>query len=122
MRQVMLVIGLLLLAASPTLAQRPQKGSDVNSIPYPLEKWKGTQGKVLAESKPYFVGPKKAPEGAPNVLVIMLDDAGYSNAGSYGGAMRTPTFDRIGDEGIRYTHMTVAAVCSPTRGSLLTAS
>jgi arylsulfatase A-like enzyme len=50
----------------------------------------------------------------------MLDDAGYSNASSFGGVMKTPTFDRIGDEGIRYTHMSVAAVCSPTRGSLLT--
>jgi arylsulfatase A-like enzyme len=39
---------------------------------------------------------------------------------SFGGVMKTPTFDRIGDEGIRYTHMSVAAVCSPTRGSLLT--
>jgi arylsulfatase A-like enzyme len=56
----------------------------------------------------------------PNVLVVMLDDAGYSNASSFGGVMKTPTFDRIGDEGIRYTHMSVAAVCSPTRGSLLT--
>jgi arylsulfatase A-like enzyme len=50
----------------------------------------------------------------------MLDDAGYSSASSYGGIMKTPTFDRIGREGLRYTHMSVAAVCSPTRGSLLT--
>jgi arylsulfatase A-like enzyme len=50
----------------------------------------------------------------------MLDDAGYSSATSFGGVMKTPTFDRLGDEGIRYTHMSVAAVCSPTRGSLLT--
>jgi arylsulfatase len=92
----------------------------LNSIPCPLDKWNGIQGKVLAESKPDFVGQKKAPEGTPNVLVIMLDDAGYSAATSYGGVMKTPTFDRIGDEGIRYTHMSVAAVCSPTRGSLLT--
>ena len=70
------------------------------------------QGKTLADSKPDFVGPVKAKEGSPNVLVIMLDDAGYSNAGSFGGAMKTPTFDKIGDEGIRYTHMSVAAVCS----------
>ena len=97
-----------------------QKSGDGNAIPYPLEEWKGVQGKTLAESKPAFIGQPKAPEGAPNVLVIMLDDAGYSSAISYGGVMRTPTFDRLGDEGIRYTHMTVAAVWSPTRGSLLT--
>jgi hypothetical protein len=97
-----------------------QKSGEENAIPYKLEKWRGVQGRTLADSKPDFVGPKKAAKGSPNVLVIMLDDAGYSNAGSYGGAMKTPTFDRIGREGIRYTHMTVAAVCSPTRGSLLT--
>ena len=100
--------------------QRESKPSDQNSIPYKLEEWKGVQGKTLADSKPYFVGQKKAPEDAPNVLVIMLDDAGYSSASSYGGLMKTPAFDRIGNEGIRYTHMSVAAVCSPTRGALLT--
>jgi arylsulfatase A-like enzyme len=67
-----------------------------------------------------FYRTTKAPDGAPNVLVIMLDDGGYSSATSYGGVMKTPTFDRLGDEGIRYTHMSVAAVCSPTRGALLT--
>ena len=55
---------------------------ETNAIPYPLEEWKGVQGKTLKDSKPYFVGPKKATKDAPNVLVIMLDDAGYSNAGS----------------------------------------
>ena len=97
-----------------------QKSGGGNAIPYPLEEWKGVQGKTLADSKPAFIGQRQAPDGAPNVLVIMLDDAGYSSATSYGGVMKTPTFDRLGDEGIRYTHMTVAAVCSPTRGSLLT--
>ena len=97
-----------------------QKSGGGNAIPYPKKEWKGVQGKTLADSKPYFIGQPKAPDGAPNVLVIMLDDAGYSNATSYGGVMRTPTFDRLGDEGIRYTHMSVAAVCSPTRGSLWT--
>ena len=93
---------------------------EINAIPYPLQEWKGVPGKTLADSKPYFIGPKKAPKDSPNVLIIMLDDAGYSTASSYGGAIKTPSFDRIGQEGIRYTHMTVSAVCSPTRGSLLT--
>jgi len=96
------------------------KKTEGNSIPYPMPEWKGVQGKTLADSKPDFVGRKKASKDAPNVVVIMLDDAGYSSATSFGGVMKTPTFDRIGDEGIRYTHMSVAAVCSPTRGSILT--
>jgi arylsulfatase len=108
----------LLFILSCTSNQELQK--EGNEIPYPMDEWKGTQGKTLADSKPDFVGPQKAPEGAPNVLIVMLDDAGYSSASSFGGVMKTPTFDRIGDEGIRYTHMSVAAVCSPTRGSILT--
>ena len=120
MKKSKLTIGLVLPLLTISCTQNQEKTEGQNSIPYPLDKWMGVQGKVLSESKPYFVGPRKAPEGAPNVLVVMLDDAGYSNAGSYGGAIKTPTFDRIGNEGIRYTHMSVAPVSSPTRGSLLT--
>jgi len=112
--KLLVSITLLLLITACSTEQ------DKNSLPYPKEEWKGVQGKTLEDSKPDFIGPKKAPKEAPNVLIIMLDDAGYSDASSFGGAMRTPTFDRIGDEGIRYTHMTVQAVCSPTRGALLT--
>jgi arylsulfatase A-like enzyme len=111
---------LLVSALAYSCVNQHDRGVESNAIPYPLEKWKGVQGKTLAESKPYFVGPHKAPQGAPNVLIVMLDDAGYSNAGSYGGAIKTPTFDRKGDEGIRYTHKSVCAVSSPTRGALLT--
>ena len=118
MRSLTLVLSVLLLL---TASCKQETGETIrNSIPYPLDEWKGTQGKVLAESSPDFIGRRKAPEGSPNVLIIMLDDAGYSSASSFGGVMKTPTFDRIGAEGVRYTHMSVAAVCSPTRGSILT--
>ena len=116
----LLAVVFLMLIAAACYAQQEAVSKSSNAIPYPLDEWKGSQGKTLADSKPYFVGPRKATEGSPNVLVIMLDDAGYSNAGSYGGAMKTSAFDRIAAEGIKYTHMTVAAVCSPTRGALLT--
>jgi len=115
--KLVMLLALLVIISACTQQISEEEG---NRIPYPLEEWKGVQGKTLADSKPYFVGQKQAPEDAPNVLVIMLDDAGYGAASSFGGAMKTPTFDRIGAEGVRYTHMTVAAVCSPTRGSLLT--
>ena len=118
MKKLTYLLGLVILfltAPQTIVAQKTE-----NSIPYPLEKWNGVQGKTLEDSRPDFVGQKKAPEGAPNVVFIMLDDGGYSSATSFGGVMKTPTFDKIGDEGIRYSHMSVAAVCSPTRGSILT--
>ena len=114
---ISLVMLAFITACSAEDASAQKEG---NAIPYPMPEWKGVQGKTLADSKPDFIGQPKAPKDAPNVLIVMLDDAGYSNATSFGGVMKTPTFDRIGDEGIRYTHMSVAAVCSPTRGSLLT--
>ena len=118
MKNLIYFFGLIVLIFAS--CQSNIDNAEKNSIPYPLEEWKGIQGKTLEDSKPDFVGQKKAPKDAPNVFIIMLDDAGYSSATSFGGVMKTPTFDRIGDEGIRYSHMSVAAVCSPTRGSLLT--
>lgn len=123
LKKVTYLIGLLILIVTSCQTGEDKTGVDKkskNAIPYPMEEWKGVQGKTLADSKPDFVGQKKADKDAPNVIVIMLDDAGYSSATSYGGVMKTTTFDRIGDEGLRYSHMSVAAVCSPTRASVLT--
>ena len=66
-----------------------------------------------------FEAPK-APEGAPNVLYIVLDDVGFSALGSYGGPIPTPNIDRIVADGVRYTQMHTTALCSPTRSCLLT--
>jgi arylsulfatase A-like enzyme len=66
-----------------------------------------------------FEAPK-APEGAPNVVYIVLDDVGFSALGSYGGPIETPNIDRIVADGLRYTQMHTTALCSPTRSCLLT--
>ena len=62
----------------------------------------------------------KAPEGAPNVLYIVLDDVGFSAMSCYGGPIETPNIDRIAAEGVRYTQWHTTALCSPTRSCLLT--
>ena len=64
--------------------------------------------------------PAKAPEGAPNVLYIVLDDVGFSAIGCYGGPIETPNIDRIAADGVRYTQWHTTALCSPTRSCLLT--
>ena len=61
-----------------------------------------------------------APDEAPNVVYIVLDDVGFSALGSYGGPVETPNIDRIVDDGLRYTQMHTTALCSPTRSCLLT--
>ena len=64
--------------------------------------------------------PVQAPAGAPNVLLIMTDDVGFSASASFGGAVPTPTFDTLAREGLRYNEFHTTAMCSPTRAALLT--
>ena len=64
--------------------------------------------------------PPKAPDGAPSVVYIVLDDVGFSAMSSYGGPIDTPNIDRIAAEGVRYTQWHTTALCSPTRSCLLT--
>ena len=64
--------------------------------------------------------PPKAPEGAPNVVYVVLDDVGFSAMSCYGGPIDTPNIDRIAGDGVRYTQWHTTALCSPTRSCLLT--
>ncbi len=64
--------------------------------------------------------PPKAPEGAPSVVYVVLDDVGFSALGCYGGPVETPHIDRLAAEGVRYTQWHTTALCSPTRSCLLT--
>jgi arylsulfatase len=60
----------------------------------------------------------KAPAGAPNVVVVLVDDLGFGGTGTFGGPVRTPTFDRLADNGLFYNNFHTTAVCSPTRAAL----
>ena len=64
--------------------------------------------------------PRPAPAGAPNVLLVLLDDAGYGQTGTFGGLIPTPTLDSLAGSGLRFTRFHVTALCSPTRAALLT--
>jgi arylsulfatase A-like enzyme len=86
------------------------------------EPFKGVVNVDIRDSVPDwspFEAPK-APEGAPNVLYIVLDDVGFSALGGYGGPIETPNIDRVVSDGLRYTQMHTTALCSPTRACLLT--
>jgi arylsulfatase A-like enzyme len=61
-----------------------------------------------------------APEGAPNVVYVVLDDVGFSAMEPYGGLIETPNIKRIAERGLAYTSFHTTALCSPTRSSLLT--
>ena len=93
---------------------------DRTVLPPPDPPFRGEINVALADSKPDFPVPLGAPEGAPNVLVIVGDDIGYGHMGAFGGPARTPTFDRLAEQGLKYTNFHVTAVCSASRACLLT--
>jgi arylsulfatase A-like enzyme len=80
----------------------------------------GTIGKTIAGSKPWWPPALKAAAGAPNILVVLFDDVGFSDFGCYGSPIRTPTIDALASEGLRYTSFHTTAMCSTTRAALLT--
>ena len=77
-------------------------------------------GRVHATSVPSWPERNESPEGAPNVLIVLCDDLGFSDLGSYGSEIDTPNLDALAAEGLRYTNFHVNPMCSPTRASLLT--
>lgn len=72
------------------------------------------------ESTPFWPKEMRAPEGAPNVLMIIIDDAGLGATSAFGGPIPTPTFEKLAARGLRYTAFHTTALCSPTRAALLT--
>jgi arylsulfatase len=83
----------------------------------------GTIGRTYRESTPAWLTMPQAPDGAPNVVVVLLDDVGFGQLGCFGGLggrIRTPNIDRLASRGLRYNNFHVAPMCSPTRAALLT--
>ncbi|MGE4410694.1 MAG: sulfatase-like hydrolase/transferase [Sphingobium sp.] len=68
----------------------------------------------------YIPAPPRAPEGAPNVLLVLTDDVGFAASSSFGGPIPTPVLDKLAETGLRYNAFHTTAMCSPTRASLLT--
>jgi arylsulfatase len=82
--------------------------------------FKGVIGKTLADSKESWTIPVKPPQGAPNVIWIMLDDVGFGASATFGGVIRTPYFDTLASKGLRYTNFHTTGICAPSRAALLT--
>ena len=77
-------------------------------------------GRTIADSSPAWPAPTRPRDGAPNILMVLFDDVGFSDFGCYGGDAATPAIDRLAETGIRYTGFHTTAMCSTTRASLLT--
>jgi arylsulfatase len=80
----------------------------------------GSIGRTAATSQAAWPVPRKARDGAPNVLIFLLDDVGFGQLSPFGSDIATPTFDRLAARGLRYRDFHTTAICSPTRACLLT--
>ena len=82
--------------------------------------FQGKIGNDWRDSEPWWPPLPTPPEGAPNVLLVVLDDVGFAQLGCYGSDIETPAIDRVAAEGVRLTNFHTTALCSPTRACLLT--
>jgi arylsulfatase len=99
----------------------PAEKGTPNILPRPDFRFPGEVGRTYLDSDPgEFPQPVRAPEGAPNILLILLDDAGFGQFSTFGGGVPSPTMDRLAKEGLRYNHFHTTALCSPTRAALIT--
>jgi len=99
---------LLLLGIS--LAVAPASAQDTE--------FKGKIGRTLKDSKEYWPEPVKPGEGAPNVLIWLIDDMGYGHSSAFGGLTPMPTIDRLAANGLRYNNFHTTALCSPSRAAI----
>jgi len=82
--------------------------------------FEGRIGRTFAGSEGWWPARPEAPPDAPNVVIVLCDDLGYSDIGCYGSEIETPHLDALAARGVRYTDFHVMPMCSPTRAALLT--
>jgi arylsulfatase len=106
-----------------TLGQEPQARAavaDGQQLPKPDPAFKGKIGETYRDSTPDYPQPVTAPKGAPNVLLVLLDDVGFGMCSTFGGPVPTPHLDKLAKNGLIYNQFHTTALCSPTRAALLT--
>jgi arylsulfatase len=123
-------IACLLIAAAGTAEAQQVTGElgspsatttiDGRYLPNQQPQFGGEIGLDAKDSTPSWPPTVVPPQGAPNILLIMTDDAGYGVAGTFGGVIPTPALDRVAEMGLRYTQFHSTALCSPTRAALIT--
>lgn len=124
LRKLLLSATLLLtasLVAAPEAEAADPIPADGSILPFPSEPMLGIARPRLQDSTMAWPDdPKRLSADAPNILIVLLDDVGFGISETFGGEVRTPTFDRLAKEGISFTGFNTTSICSPTRAALLT--
>lgn len=93
---------------------------DRTILPPPESPFRGKIEIAMKDSTQDWPQPLKAPEGAPNVFMIIGDDLGFGTPSAFGGPVNTPVFDRIAQQGLRYVNFHTTAICAASRAAFLT--
>ncbi|MFD1327553.1 arylsulfatase [Mycoplana ramosa] len=93
---------------------------DGRQLPAPDPQFGGEIKDDALSSKPWWAPRIVPPKSAPNILLIITDDAGFGVPSTFGGVIPTPTMDRIANDGLRYNNIHSTALCSPSRAALIT--
>jgi arylsulfatase A-like enzyme len=109
---------LALSVCTASAQQSPPRDGSV--LPIPAPPFEGKIGKTFEDSKQDYPQPVQPPKGAPNVVLILVDDLGFGQPATFGGPVPTPALDALAADGLRYTRFHTTAICSPTRAALLT--
>ncbi len=122
MVRILLVLGLVFTVFSAAaVVARSEEPADGSVLPFPpLPSESVTKPRLQDSTMKWPKAPRRLPEDAPNILIVLIDDVGFGVADTFGGEVHTPALSRLADEGIRYNAFHTTSICSPTRASLLT--
>jgi arylsulfatase A-like enzyme len=118
-----LLLAASLVSLSLVASQGPvlsQTAVDRTLLPLPDAPSGGIAGLTIKDSQMPRIEPIRPPAGAPNVVIVLLDDVGFGAAGTFGGPIATPVLDALAADGLRYNQFNTTALCSPSRAALLT--
>ena len=108
-------------AATEKAAATPEPDRlDRSVLPIAPQRNQSVVGLRSKDSRGVFPLPVSAPAGAPNVVLVLLDDVGFGASSTFGGLIDTPNIQKLADNGLRYNRFHTTAVCSPTRAALIT--
>ena len=119
-KRIGLVAAGVALLAGTSAATSSWAQADRSVLPIPAAPFDGTMADSILDAKPAPPRPVRAPQGAPNVLLVMADDVGFAMSSAFGGPVPTPNYERLAAQGQRYNRFHTTGICSPSRAALLT--
>src|SRR3990172_6576104 len=106
-------------ATTPAAAGKETAGEESAEFARYGQEFKGKIARTYEESQEWYPETKRPKPGTPNVLIILLDDVGFAQYGSFGGLIKTPNIDALAADGLRYNNFHTTALCSPSRAALM---